>query len=78
MTKETLERAKTLDGNIATINKALNVLNNSRLRITNTSTNFEEFRLDDLDKDTHDELLTAMRDVLTKRKSSMIKDLEEL
>lgn len=78
MTKEVLEQAKTLDGNIETINEALIILSGSRLRITNTSTNFEEFRLDDLDKDTHDELLTAMNDVLTKRKSSMVKELEEL
>ncbi len=77
MTKETLERAKKLDGDVAVINNALNVLSNPMLRISSITTGFE-FIFGELDKDTYDELLTAMKDALTKRKSSMINELEEL
>lgn len=75
MTKEVLERAKTLDGDIAAINKLLRVLSNSPLRIANDT---DVFRFIELDTDTHNELLTAMKNVLTKRKSTMINELEEL
>lgn len=82
MTKEILERAKTLDGDIDAINKALNVLcyrqlSNQQLKITSGLTGFE-FKFNELDTDTQDELLKAMKDVLRKRKSSMINEIEEL
>jgi hypothetical protein len=77
MTKETLERAKTLDGNIATIDKALNVLNNRQLRISSDITGFE-LKFNELDIDTLAELKAVMKDTLTKRKSSMINELKEL
>lgn len=77
MTKEVLERAKALDGDVAVINKALNVLGNPMLRISSGLTGFE-FKFNELDDDTQVELKAAMRGVLTKRKSSMINELEEL
>lgn len=82
MTKETLERAKTLDSDIDAISKALNVLcyrqfSDQQLRIESGLTGFE-FKFNELDTDTQDELLKAMKDVLRKRKSSMINELEEL
>jgi hypothetical protein len=76
MTKQILERAKTLDGDIAAINKLLRVLSNSPLRIASGIA--DVFQFVELDKDTYDELLTAMNDVLKKRKSTMINELEEL
>ena len=77
MTKETLERAKILDGDVAAINKMLDVLGKPILRISSGLTGVE-FKLNELDATTHDELLATMKDVLTKRKSTMINELEEL
>ena len=77
MTKEILERAKTLDGDVAAINKMLDVLGKPVLRISSGLTGFE-FKLNELDATTHDELLATMKDVLTKRKKSMIDELEGL
>ena len=77
MTKETLERAKELDGDVAAINKALDILGKPMLRISSGLTGFE-FKLNELDNDTHIELKAAMRSVLTKRKTSIIDELEEL
>lgn len=76
MTKEILERAKKLDGDIETINKLSRMLDCRQLRIINDVSG-AVFRFVELDKDTHDELLTAMKDVLTKRKSLKIKEFEE-
>ena len=76
MTKEILERAKKLDGDIETINMLSRMLDCRQLRIINDVSG-AVFRFVELDKDTHDELLTAMKDVLTKRKSLKIKEFEE-
>lgn len=77
MTKETLERAKALDGDVAAINRALNVLKNPQLRIASGLTGFE-FKFNELDDDTQVELKAAMYDALTKRKTLMINELEGL
>ena len=77
MTKEILERAKELDGNVGEINEALDILDRPMLRIYSGLTG-DEFKFSKLDNDTLIELKAAMRDVLTKRKSSMIDELERL
>lgn len=77
MTKEILERAKVLDGDVGEINKALDILDKPMLRIYSGLTG-DEFKLSKLDNDTLIELKAAMRGVLTKRKTSMIDELENL
>lgn len=77
MTKETLERAKELDGDVGAINKALDILGYPMLRISSGLTGFE-FKLNELDDNTAIELKAAMRGVLTKRKASIIDELENL
>lgn len=77
MTKETLERAKALDGDVAAINRILNVLKSPQLSISSGVTGFV-FKLNELDVETHDGLLATMKDVLTERKTLIIDELEKL
>ena len=80
MTKETFEKAKELDGKVSSINKAINALNgfvNPQVTVSSSISGLQ-FKFNELDTFTHDQLLAAMMDVLSKRKIYLINKLEEL
>lgn len=78
MTKEVLEKAKALDNDIAVINELLKLLNNNSYLTIKSDLTGEEVRFLNLDNETVIQLKGMMKEVLTKRKMSIVNELKEL